>query len=222
MKEFDCSKLYYLFKTSHLTEKIDLHYFFQLRIDLNNYVCQYDQLKVSEDLYLLVLKQVYNQRLSSHPWHWKTINLLVCHDFLPKMKDIVYLYVQKFPMFKDANVSKNQYHLLLKLLPIVSLSYTDVIFNLVVKLLLSNWFNIVLIIIDWLTKQWYYIPSTIDKNSTTIKVITDLSFTSIQNFYDLLCQLHQIKESCLFEEYEKIFAEFLALRLTNLRHFIWK
>lgn len=49
---------------------------------------------------------------------------------------------------------------------------------------MNNNYNVVLIIIDQLIKQRYYILYIIDKNGIIIKVITYLLLNNILKFYD--------------------------------------
>ena len=43
-----------------------MRHFFHLLVDLKNCICQYGQLWVPENLYLLVLKEVHNQITSGY------------------------------------------------------------------------------------------------------------------------------------------------------------
>lgn len=56
-------------------------------------------------------------------------------------------------------------------------------------LLPSNGYNTVLIVIDQLTKEKYYISCTTDKNGTIAEATACLLLNNVWKFYDLLLSL---------------------------------
>ena len=74
---------------------------------------------------------------------------------------------------------------MLKPLPIPSCPWTDVILDFVTSLSISNNYNAILIVIDYLTKKKHYIPCTTDENGTTIEAIAQLLLQNIWKFYGL-------------------------------------
>ncbi len=87
------------------------------------------------------------------------------------MKDIVYHYIQNYHTYRYVKAPRNQYNVIFQPLPIPTHPWTDVILDFVMELPPSNGYNVVLIVIDQLTKEKYYIPCTTDKNSTTAEAI---------------------------------------------------
>ena len=55
-----CSELHYLLKTGYLIKEVNSRHFSDLSIDSENCIHRFDQLWVSESLYLLVIREVYN------------------------------------------------------------------------------------------------------------------------------------------------------------------
>ena len=63
---------------------------------------------------------------------------------------------------------------MLKPLPIPSCPWTDVTFDFVTGLPISNDYNAILMVVDCLTKERYYIPFTTDENDTTMEATAQL------------------------------------------------
>ncbi len=89
-----CSKLRHSLKANYPIKEIDSRHFFDLSVDSKNCIRQFGRLWVPESLYLSVIREVYDQIAFGHPGRQKTISLLVCNYYWPKMKDIVYCYIR--------------------------------------------------------------------------------------------------------------------------------
>ena len=83
------------------------------------------------------------------------------------MKDTVYYYIQNCHTCRRAKAYRDRYNGILKPLPIPIRPWTDITLDFVTGLPPSNSYNAVLIVINRLTKERYYIPCTTDKNGTT-------------------------------------------------------
>lgn len=73
---------------------------------------------------------------------------------------------------------------MLKPLPIPISLWTNVILDFIIGLSPSNGYNIVLMVIDQLTKKGHYNLCTIDKSNTTAKATTYLLLNNVLKFYD--------------------------------------
>ena len=162
-----CSELRHLLKTGYPTKEIDSRHFSDLSVDSENCIRRFGRLWVSEGLYLSVIREVHYQIASGHPGHQKTICLLACNYYWPKMKDIVHRYIRNCHTCRRAQAPRDQYNGISKTLPIPTRSWTDVTLDFVTGLPLSNGYNAVLMVIDRLTKERHYIPCTTDENGTT-------------------------------------------------------
>lgn len=78
---------------------------------------------------------------------------------------------------------------MLKPLLIFIYLWISVFFNFVIKLLSSNYYNLVTIMIDQLINKRYYILYTIDKNNKIAKAIFYLLLNNIYKFYSLSLSL---------------------------------
>ncbi len=174
-----CSKLRHSLKTDYSTKEIDSRHFSDLSVDSENYIRRFGRLWVPESLYLPVIREVHDQIASSHPGWQKTISLLVCNYYWPKMKDIVYCYIRNCHTCRHAKAPRDRYNGILKFLPIPTCLWTNVTLDFVTRLPLSNGYNAVLMVIDRLTKERHYIPCTTDENGTTAEAITYLLLNNV-------------------------------------------
>ncbi len=184
-----CSKLRHLLKADYQIKEIHSYYFSDLSVDLENCICQFSRLWVPKSLYLLVIREIYDQIASGHPDQQKTINLLVCNYYGPKMKDTIYCYIWNCHTCRHAKAPGDWYNGILKPLPIPTRAETDVTLDFVIGLPLSNSYNAVLIVIDRLTKERHYIPYTIDENGTTVKATAYLLLNNLWKLHDLFLSL---------------------------------
>lgn len=105
------------------------------------------------------------------------------------MKETIRQYIRNYHLCRYTKAPKNWYNDLLKPLSIHVRLLTDVTLDFVTCLPLSNGYNAILIIVDCLTKEKYYILSTTDDNSTSTEATIKLLLNHIKNFIASLCHL---------------------------------
>ncbi len=103
-----CSKLRHSLKADYPTKEIDSRHFFDLSVDSENGIRRFGRLWVPESLYLPVIREVHNQIASGHPGRQKTISLLVCNYYWPKMKDTVYRYIRNCHTWRCAKAPRDR------------------------------------------------------------------------------------------------------------------
>ena len=81
-------------------------------------------------------------------------------------------YIQNYHFSRRAKAPRDWYNGLLKPLPILSRPWTDIALDFITGLPISNNYNVILIVVDCLTKEKHYILCTIDKNGTTTEATT--------------------------------------------------
>lgn len=91
---------------------------------------------------------------------------------------MVHCYIWNSNICKYAKAFKDQYNGLLKLLLIFSYLWTKIPLDFVTGLASSNGYNIVIIVVDWLTKKILY-SYTIDNNDTIAETTTYLLFNNV-------------------------------------------
>ena len=92
---------------------------------------------------------------------------------------MVQCYIHNFHSCKHAKTPRNQYNGLLKPLSILSRPWTDVTLDFIIGSSISKGYNIILILIDCLTKKRYYIPCITDKNGTITEATAQLLFQNV-------------------------------------------
>ncbi len=102
---------------------------------------------------------------------------------------MIWRYIQNYYTCKYAKALKDQYNGLLKLLLISSCLWTDITLDFVTGLFINNGYNTILMVVDCLTKEKYYISYTIDKNGTTTEATTQLLLQNIWKLYSLSLSL---------------------------------
>lgn len=77
----------------------------------------------------MVIIKLYNQIEIGHPSNQKTSSFITWNYYWSELKKSVWDYIQNCHSCKDAKTLSDWYNSLLKSLPILSWSWTDVIFN---------------------------------------------------------------------------------------------
>lgn len=88
--------------------------------------------------------------------------------------------------------------------------WINVTLDFITRLILSNSYNGVLMVIDQLAKERYYIPYTTDKNSTTIKVTAYQLLNNIWKLYNLFLSL--------ISNWDSIYSKSLGKSLYNSKY----
>lgn len=98
---------------------------------------------------------------------------------------MVQYYILNYHSCRHAKAPRDWYNSLLKSLILLSCPWPDVIFDFIIGLPISNGYNIILIVVDCLTKKRYYIPYSMYKNGTTIEATIQLLFQNVRKLYGL-------------------------------------
>ena len=147
-------------------------YLSDLFIDIKDYIRGFNYLWVSDNLQLMVIRDVHDQIATKHLGYKKPINLIARNYYWPELKKMVWRYIQNCHSCRRAKAPRDRYNSLLKPLPIPSRPWTDVTLDFVTGLPISNGFNTILMVVDCLTKERHYPPCTTDDNGTITKAIT--------------------------------------------------
>lgn len=92
-EDFYYSKLCNLWKISYSKKEIDSHYYSDFYINSKNYISQFCQIFVSQDLYLLVVKKVHDQTVFGYLGYQKIISFLTHNYYLLKIKDEMHCFI---------------------------------------------------------------------------------------------------------------------------------
>ncbi len=137
----------------------------------------------------MVIRKVHDPITIGHPGYQKIVSFITQNYYWPGLKKMVQYYIQNCHSCKCAKAPRDRYNGLLKPLPIPSHLWTDVTLDFVTSLPISNAYNIILIVVDCLIKEKYYIPYSMNENSTTTETTTKLLFQNVWKLHDLLSLL---------------------------------
>lgn len=132
----------------------------------------------NEDLWLRVIKKIYDQPVVGHPGRKQTSNIVQRHYYWPCIHNTIEQYIQNCHIYKKAKTARDIYNGLLQLLPVLKRLWINVTINFVTGLpkchAYGQIYDIILIIIDWLLKKRYYILYSKDNESTSAKATAKL------------------------------------------------
>ncbi len=102
---------------------------------------------------------------------------------------MVQYYIQNCHSCRCAKALRNWYNSFLKPLTIVSRLWTDITFNFITNLPINNSYNTILIIVNRLTNERYYIPCSMDENGTTTETTSQLLLQNVWKLHGFLSSL---------------------------------
>lgn len=82
-------KLYITIATSFSIKRINIYYFLDLSIDTNNYICHFNHFLISDNLQLMIIRDVHNQIATNDPSYQKLIRFIIKNYYWPGLKKLV-------------------------------------------------------------------------------------------------------------------------------------
>ena len=119
-----------------------------------------------DHLRVKVIKEVHDQPAVGHPEAKQTLNMLRCHYYWPAMRGEEEQYLRNCHMCKQAKASRDAYNGLLQPLPIPERPWVDLTIDFVVGLPKSQGYDVILMVVDRLSKERHYISCTEKDNGT--------------------------------------------------------
>ena len=125
----------------------------------------------SGDLRLRVLRNKHDHILSGHPGQSKTIDLIRRDYTWPGLRDFVKKYIKSCTTCMRAKPQRHKPYGLLKQLPIPERPWNSISMDFIETLPTSSACDSILVVVDRLTKQAIFIPTTIHCTSEDLAVI---------------------------------------------------
>jgi len=125
----------------------------------------------SNDLRLRVLRYKHDHILSGHPGQSKTIDLIRRDYTWPGLRDFVKKYIKSCTTCMRAKPQRHKPYGLLKQLPIPERPWNSISMDFIETLPTSSDCDSILVVVDRLTKQAIFIPTTIHCTSEDLAVI---------------------------------------------------
>jgi hypothetical protein len=146
-------------------EMIENTLFFKKKL----WVLESDQLKLN------IIREIHDQFVSEHSSIRRTCKYLHKWYYWSQAKQSVERYIRNCHICKKSKISKDKYFELLNFLSISNRSWMNIIMNFVIELSKSKKeFNVILMIIDRLTKMHHYIFCMTAKEDINIEEIVRL------------------------------------------------
>ena len=116
---------------------------------------------------LEVIRQIHDQVAVGHPGIARTVNVIGRNYYWPGMNKDIRRYVRNCHVCRRAKAPRDKYNGLLKPLPIPERPRIDITLDYVTGLPKTNGNDAILMVVDRLSKERYYIPCICDEEGTT-------------------------------------------------------
>ena len=116
--DFYYIKLCKIIKISSSIEGINTRHFLDLLIDTKDYIRLFNRHEVPKNLYLTVMRDMHDQITTRPPSNQKTIIFITWNYYWLGLKKMVQCYIQNCHSCRCTKAPRDQYNVLLKLLPI--------------------------------------------------------------------------------------------------------
>jgi hypothetical protein len=182
------------------------------RFDQSNFLQTIELILILESKRLFLMQKVHDQFAFDHSEMNKTIKLLKRnHGWLEMIRDVKQ-YIRNCYTCRRFKAARDKYQRLLNWLFVLERSWIDITLDFVTNLLDSREYNVILIMIDRLSKIHHYISCITDENETTtektaklliqhlwklhellITMISDRDFQFISLVWETICKMLKIK-----------------------------
>jgi hypothetical protein len=140
----------------------------------------------SNQLKLDLIKKIHDQSTSKHSKIRRICKYISKWYYWSQVKQSVKRYIRNGHICKRFKATRDKYSKLLNLLFISDRSWTNIIMNFVIDLSKSkNEFNVILMIVNRLTKMHHYISCVAEKNETTVEKTTRLLINYVWKLHEL-------------------------------------
>ncbi len=116
-----------------------------------------DKLWVSQLIIILLIRKAYDLSINDHfDMNW-TLNLLRWSYCWSKMRMMIKCYIWNYYVYCRSKASRDQINELLKSLLILEQKWQNISLNFIIDLSESDESNVILTVINWLSKKQHYI-----------------------------------------------------------------
>jgi hypothetical protein len=156
-------------------EMIENTLFFKKKL----WVSESDQLKLN------IIREIHDQFASEHSNIRRTCKYLYKWYYWSQAKQSVKRYIRNCHICKRFKTIRDKYSELLNSLSISDRSWMNIIMNFVIELFKSKSFNVILMIINRLTKMHHYISCVAEKDETTAEKTTRFLINYVWKLHEL-------------------------------------
>ena len=139
-----------------------------------------------DHLRLNVIRQVHDQIAIKHFDYVRTFRLINQCYYWSRMNKVIKRYVKNCHSYRRAKILKNKYNEKLNFLFILKKNWKNIILNFVVKFFRSfDRYNVILMIINRLSKKRHYIFCDIENDDITIEITVKMLIQHVWKLHEL-------------------------------------
>jgi hypothetical protein len=157
-----------------------------------------EKLRVSDlnQLKLDIIKEIHDQSTSNYFDICRTCKYLNKWYYWLTMRQFIKRYVSNCYICRRFKALRDKYSSLLNFLSISDRSWMNIIMNFVIELLKNkDEFNVILMIMNWLTKMHHYISCVAEEDETIIEKTTRLLINHVWKLHELSNTIISDRES---------------------------
>ncbi len=124
---------------------------------INNILFKKDLLWIFENMHMKLLQKIHDQSFIFHFNNKRTVNLVKCFYYWSDHQVTIKQYIQNCHVYQQSKTFNNSINELLHSFLISQKFWKDIIMNFIIKLFLSEDYNIICIIICWFLKKHHYV-----------------------------------------------------------------
>jgi hypothetical protein len=165
------------------------------RFDQSNSLQAVELILVLESKRLSLMQKMHDQFAFDHSKMNKTIKLLKRnHRWFEMIRDVKQ-YIRNCHTCKRFKAARDKYQRLLNSLSMLERSWIDITFDFVTSLFESREYNVILMMIDRLSKMHHYISCITDENETTAKETAKLLIQHVWKLHELFITMISNRDS---------------------------
>ncbi len=132
-----------------------------------------------------LLKKIHDQSFISYSDNWKTIDLVQRFYYWSDHQAMIRCYIWNCDVYQRSKTSKNSINELLHSLSISQKRWKDIIMNFIIKLSLSEEYNVICIIICQLIKKRHYVFCHWEDENISVEETVWIMLWNVYRLHDL-------------------------------------
>ncbi len=162
---------------------------------MNDVLFRKDLLWVSENMHMKLLKKIHDQSFIFHFDNWRTINLVQRFYYWSDYWVMIRRYIQNCHVCQWSKTFRNSINELLHSLSISQKRWKDIIMNFIIKLFLSEDYNVICTIICCLIKKRNYVFCHWEDESISVEETIWIMLWNVYWLHDLSSSIVSNRDS---------------------------
>ncbi len=178
---------------------------------INDVLFRKDLLWVSKNMHTKLLKKIYDQSFIFHSNNQRTINLVQRFYYWSNYQAMIKRYIWNCHVCQQSKTSRNSINELLHSLLISQKRWKDIVMNFIIKLSLSEDYNIICIIICWLIKKHHYVLCHWEDEDISVEETIWIMLWNVYWFHDLFSFIVSNRDSQFISTMWQSFCKWLRI-----------